>query len=177
MHFPAWHRVYLAHFEQEFLKVARNVANSFPASRRQAMVDAANQLRWPFWDWAAVPPNNLPALPLMVTDVHVEVNGPNGRARIINPLFRYDIRDPSQMFYGPLNTWKRTYRWPTNAGPDPVSDTQRAVRAFGNVRRNLQDQIYAMFTRCNNYLGFSSDQAGGSSFRCSNNIESIHNTV
>lgn len=167
----------MAHFEQEFLKVARNIANSFPASRRPAMVGAANLLRWPYWDWAGIPPNNLPALPLMITDERVTVDGPNGRQTINNPLFRYDIRDPSQMFYSPLTTWRRTYRWPTGGGSNPVSDNGRAARAFGNVRRNLQDQIYNMFTRCNNYLGFSSDQSGGSSFRCSNNIESIHNTV
>lgn len=30
--FPPWHRVYIAHFEQEMIKVAKTVANSFPTS-------------------------------------------------------------------------------------------------------------------------------------------------
>lgn len=141
------------------------------------MVRAAHELRWPFWDWGVIPPSGLPALPHIITDVNVDVDGPNGRRRIVNPLFRYDIRDPAQMVYTPLNTWKRTYRWPTNDSPNPVSETPRAAKAFANVRGNLQSQVYNMFTRCNNYLGFSTDQAGGSSFRCSNNIETIHNTV
>jgi tyrosinase len=140
------------------------------------MVEAANQLRWPFWDYAAAPPAGLPALPDIITDASVQIEGQNGRQQLNNPLARYDFRDPSVLIYNPINTWMSTYRWPS-AGPNPVSDNQRAARAFANVRQNLQDQVFSMFTRCDNYLGFSSDQAGGSSFRCSNNIETTHNTV
>lgn len=48
--FPSWHRVYLALFEQEFLHVAWDIANSYPAgTQRNTMITAQSTLRFPFW--------------------------------------------------------------------------------------------------------------------------------
>lgn len=43
--FPAWHRVYLALFEQELLSIALEVAESYPASSRERMLAAQAELR------------------------------------------------------------------------------------------------------------------------------------
>ena len=48
--FLGWHRTYMALFEQKFVAIAKSVAQEYPAgTKRQAMVNAANLLRWPFW--------------------------------------------------------------------------------------------------------------------------------
>jgi tyrosinase len=175
--FPAWHRAYVALFEQEFINVAKSIANSFPASRRQTMVNAANLLRFPYWDWAKVPPNGLPALPYMISDFSVTVDSPTGRRTIDNPMFRYQFTDSSGLVYGPFTTWRRTYRYPNNNGVNAASNTGACASAFSNVRRNLQDQVYNLLTQCSSYPDFSNDDSRSSSRRCSNSLEGIHNTV
>lgn len=177
--FPPWHRVYIALFEQEMIKVAKTIANSYPASQRQTMVNAANQLRMPYWDWAAHPGNGRPVLPLMISDVDVTVPGPTGQKTFTNPLFRHDFQDPSGMVYTspPFTQWKRTYRWPNNLSSNPASQTQKCADAYSNSRQSLQDQMYSLFTRCTDYLHFSNDMAGSSSTACSTSLENIHNTV
>lgn len=175
--FPAWHRAYVALFEQEFIKVAKSIANSFPASRRQAMVDASNQIRFPYWDWAKVPPNNLPALPLMISDEKVTINGPNGQQTIQNPMQRYTYTDSSGMFYSPFTTYPRTLRYPNSNNRDAYTRTSQSAAAFANIRRSLQDQVYSLLTQCTNYVDFASDDASTSSPGCSNSLEGIHNSV
>lgn len=177
--FPPWHRVYISLFEQEMVKVAKTIANSYPASTRSQMVTAANQLRMPYWDWAAHPGNGRPVLPLMISDVTVTVTGPNGKKTFTNPLFRHDFQDPSQLFYGspPFTKWMSTYRWPNNLSDSPTSQTSKCAAAYSASRQSLQDQMYSLFTRCTDYLHFSNDMAGSSSTACSTSLENIHNTV
>lgn len=177
--FPPWHRVYIALFEQEMIRVAKTIANSYPASSRQTMVTAANKLRMPYWDWAAKPGNGRPVFPLMISDVTVTVNGPNGKSTFTNPLFRHDFADPSGLFYGnpPFTKWKRTYRWPTNLSDNPTSQNDKVASTYNSNRQNLADQMYSLFTRCTDYLHFSNDMAGSSSTACSTSLENIHNTV
>ncbi|KAF7188991.1 Tyrosinase [Pseudocercospora fuligena] len=179
VHFPAWHRAYLAMFEQELLKVAMNIANQYPSSSKASMVAAATQLRLPYWDWAAKPPSGRPVLPLIVTDVQVTVNGPKGSKTITNPFFRYDFKstERSQMYYGPFTTWTRSYRYPNSNSANAASNTQGAVDAMSQNRQSLQDQIYQLFTNCKTYLYFSNDDAGSSNSGCSNSLEGIHNTI
>lgn len=177
--FPAWHRVYVALFEQEFLKIALNIANSYPASQKQTMVNAANQMRWPYWDWAAHPASGLPTLPRIVTDYSVTVNAPSGQRTLNNPLFRYDFtqQEMSSMYYGPFVNWPKTYRYPSANDGSSASNTQSCINAFESARQSLQDQVYSLFTQCKDYSHFSNDDAGSSSTQCSNSLEGIHNTV
>ncbi|CAK4011381.1 tyrosinase precursor like [Lecanosticta acicola] len=177
--FPAWHRSFVALFEQEFLMVVKNIANSYPAGdERDRMVNAANVMRWPYWDWAAHPPAGRSTLPKVVSDYTVTVNAPSGpRTLEPNPLFRFDYQDNSGMYYSPFTTWTRTYRYPTSNGRDAISNTQSCINAFENVRQSLQDQIYQLFTSCNDYLQFSNDDATHSSTQCKSSLESIHDTV
>lgn len=179
VHFPAWHRTYVALFEQEFLKVAKQVASEYPASTRAAMQGAANSLRWPYWDWAAKVPSGRPAFPAIFTDVTVTVQGPTGQQTFTNPLYRYDFKgnEQSNMFYGPFTDWTKTYRYPNSNSASASSNNGAVASAYSNGRQNLQDQVYQLFTNCKDYLHFSNDDAGSSSTSCSNSIETVHNTV
>lgn len=179
--FPAWHRAYLALFEQEFLNVVNSIANSWPTSgakpSRAKMQNAAKTMRFPYWDWAAAPPNGGNAIPDMVTAPRITIKGPNGRETVKNPLFTYNIPDASKMVYSPFTRWPKTLRYPTSTAADATSQEASEVNAFNNIRASLQDQVYQLFSTCKDYLHFSNDHAGSSTTSCSNSLEGIHNTI
>ena len=110
--FLGWHRVYMALFEQRFVEIAKQIAQEYPAgTKRQQMVGAANLLRWPFWDWAARPPNGGNNMPDFFTTTFINVDSPTGNQRIINPMFRHDFPDPSGLRYSPfINQKVRTLK-------------------------------------------------------------------
>ncbi|KAF2722531.1 Di-copper centre-containing protein [Polychaeton citri CBS 116435] len=174
--FPGWHRAYLALFEQTFIGIVNSIANSYPDSSRPAMQGAAKTMRFPYWDWAAHPPSGLPTFPNVITQKTVTVNGPTGSKTFTNPLFRYDFHDQSQMYYSPFTTWSVTYRYPDSNNYGALSQTQKAVDAFANVRSTLQSQIFGLLTNCKDYKLFSND-ASGSSDACPISLEGIHNTI
>ncbi|KAK3714227.1 hypothetical protein LTR37_008029 [Vermiconidia calcicola] len=179
--FPAWHRAYIALYEQEFLKAATSIANAWPASgastTRAQMQNAARTLRWPYWDWAAGAPNGGNNFPKVLTTAQITINGPNGQQTIANPLFQYTFTDSSALKYTPFKTWKTTLRYPTSAAAGATSQNNLAVNAFNNIRASLQDQVYQLFSTCKDYAHFSNDQAGSSSTSCANSLEGIHNTI
>ena len=176
--FPSWHRVYVALFEQELLKVVKTIANEYPAGNaRTTMVNAANVMRMPYWDWAAKPPAGRPHLPKIVSDFSVTVNAQQGTRTFNNPFFRYDFKNNQGLVYTPFTTWTRTYRYPNNNGANAASDTNACINAFNNIQRSLQDQVYSLFTNCKDYAHFSNDNADSSSTQCSNSLEGIHNTI
>lgn len=45
--FPAWHRTYMALFEQQFMTVVNQIAASYPSSQLAAMQGAASTMRFP----------------------------------------------------------------------------------------------------------------------------------
>ncbi|KAF2210376.1 hypothetical protein CERZMDRAFT_69382 [Cercospora zeae-maydis SCOH1-5] len=177
--FPGWHRAYMALFEQEFLKVAKAVANEYPAATRQRYTDAANDLRFPFFDWAARAPNNGPTLPDIVTASSVTVQGPGGQQTFRNPLYGYVFLNGEQrgLVYSTLNSWPKTFRYPTSNANNAANNSPAARAAFDGSRQSLQDQLYQLFTQCTEFLGFSNDDSGSSDARCANSLEQIHNTV
>jgi tyrosinase len=179
--FPAWHRAYIALFEQEFLSVVNSIANSWPtsgaATTKAQMQQAASTMRWPYWDWAAAPPNGGNNFPNMVSAPTISVSGPTGQETIKNPFFKYTFNDPSNMHYSPFTIWKNTLRYPTSDTASATSQEASCVSAFNNIRASLQDQLYQLFSTCKDYLHFSNDHAGSSSTSCSNSLEGIHNTV
>ena len=179
--FPGWHRAYIALYEQEFLNVVNNIANSWPTSgaktTRKQMKTAASTMRWPYWDWAAQPPNGGNNLPNMVSASTIIVNGPNGRQTIKNPLFKYSFTDSSKLRYTPFNKWPNTLRYPTSDDVSATSQEASCVSALNNIRASLQDQVYQLFSTCTDYLHFSNDHKESSTTSCSNSLEGIHNTI
>lgn len=105
----SWHRPYVVLFEvgsspyylhdrtvvltslqQVLVSHAKRIAQTYPPRYRQQYIQAAENLRSPFWDWAAVsqvPPASVPA--------KMTVNFPNGeglqKRQIDNPLATYSI--------------------------------------------------------------------------------------
>lgn len=175
--FPAWHRAYLALFEQQFMAVVNDLANSYPDNRRAWMTGAASTMRFPYWDWAAHPQPGYPSLPRVMTDKYISVETPTGMQTIINPLFRHDFQSPKDMVYTPFINWQVTLRYPNSNANTASSVEQSATNAFDNIRASLQDQIYQMFSTCKDYAGFANDGSGSSSSRCSSSLEGIHNTI
>lgn len=181
VHFPSWHRVYLALFEQHLVATAVSIANAWPTTgnsvTRAQMQTAASTLRLPYWDWAAIPANGGPDLPPSITDKSISINTQTGQKTIINPLFRHDFTDASGLVYSPFINWKVTLRYPSSTAANAVSQNQNAISAFDNIRASLQDQVYQLFATCANYLHFSNGAAGSSTTQCSNSLEGIHNTI
>lgn len=175
--FPAWHRVYMALFEQQFMSIVNQVVNTFPSNRIAAMQGAASTMRFPFWDWAAAPKPGYPTFPTIVSMKYFNINGPTGQQTIVNPLFRFGFQDTSDLYYYPFTQWKFTFRYPTDDSATASSTEPSVIAAFDNIRTSLQDQVYQLFSTCTDYLHFSNDDAGSSSTSCSNSLEAIHNTV
>ena len=178
--FPAWHRAYLALFEQQLVATAVNIANNWPTTgsvTRAQMQGAASMLRLPYWDWAAIPANGGPDLPPSITNAQITINGQNGQQTINNPLFRHDFTDPSGLVYSPFINWRKTLRYPSSTAASATSNNNAAINALNNIRASLQDQVYQLFTTCADYAHFSNDNAGSSSTQCSNSLEGIHNTI
>jgi len=116
-------------------------------------------------------------LPDVVSAPTIVVNGPKGQQTIPNPLFKHTFTDTTGMVYTPFKSWKNTLRYPTSDAADATSNTATCISNLNNVRPNLQDQVYQLFTTCKDYLHFSNDQAGSSTTSCSNSLEGIHNTI
>ncbi|KAF2211335.1 hypothetical protein CERZMDRAFT_117975 [Cercospora zeae-maydis SCOH1-5] len=175
VHFPAWHRPYMALFEQELMRVAFDIASSFSGAFGDRLKAAAQKLRAPYWDWAAVPDPGTPVLPTVMTAQQVTIEGPNGQETVDNPLYSYHFNDSSDMAYAVFTTWPDTFRWPNSNNVDAHSQQDQCIDAFTNSNGNLRDQIYQLLTQCKSYLGFATDASGDQ--RCANSLEGIHNTV
>ncbi|EME47152.1 hypothetical protein DOTSEDRAFT_69194 [Dothistroma septosporum NZE10] len=175
--FPPWHRAYTALYEQEFLKVAKEIADSFPSGPLKQRMDTALQtLRWPYWDSAAKPEGDH-CLPEFLSSAHITVTTQNGETQIDNPFYEYKFVDPSTNYYTPFNQWQSTLRYPVSDNAASASNEAGVVNAFDNTRQTLQDQIYSLLANCDNYLYFSNDAPGGTYEKCSNSLEAIHNSV
>jgi tyrosinase len=90
--FPTWHRAYLALFEQALVGNAIAVAQQYDGADYDRYMEAAQNLRIPFWDWAALPADGENPFPQMFTDEQVFVNSPNGPMNISNPLIGYKFK-------------------------------------------------------------------------------------
>ena len=175
--FPAWHRAYMALFEQQFMTVVNQIAASYPASQLATMQGAASTMRFPYWDWAAIPAPGKNTIPGVLTMKTTTVNSPSGQQTINNPLYRHYFPDPSQLYYGPFTDWPYTLRYPNSDASTASSQPQSVISAFDNIRPSMQDQVYQLFSTCSDYLHFSNDDAGSSTTSCSNSLEGIHNTI
>lgn len=163
------------------MKVATNIANTWPtsgaATTRAQMQAAASTIRWPYWDWAAQPPNGGNNFPDVVAQNPITINAQTGSKTIANPLFSYKFASTANLVYTPFKSWQHTLRYPTSDASTGTSQDAKAVSAFNNIRASLQDQVYQLMTTCSDYLHFSNDDAGSSSTSCSNSLEGIHNTI
>ena len=97
--FLAWHRPYLALFEQTLYQHIIEVVNEFPA------------WRFPYWDWAAPPPSGQSAFPEALQSPTINVTMPNGTAIIPNPLYSYQFHPVSvqDFYFNPVSPMKQPH--------------------------------------------------------------------
>ena len=104
--FLAWHRAYLALFEQTLYQHIVDAVNEFPAgAQRQRYASAALSWRFPYWDWAAPPADNGSAYPESMQSETITVTMPNGTTVIHNPLYSYQFHNVSQndFYFNPVS--------------------------------------------------------------------------
>ena len=102
--FLGWHRSYLALFEQELVATAKSIAKTFTGTKKTTYTNAANNLRLPYWDWAAKPGSGS-TLPTALTAKTVTVDSPSGSKSIPNPLYQHTFKSSSGMVYTPYTKY------------------------------------------------------------------------
>ncbi|KAH9989736.1 tyrosinase [Russula compacta] len=106
--FPTWHRPYVALYEQVLQQHALVIAAGYHDQVEDRWLPAAQNLRAPFWDWAA---NSVP--PLEVTTLeNVHITTPNGEEDVPNPLIKYTFNPIPGSFTVPYMSWPTTIRRP-----------------------------------------------------------------
>ena len=92
-------------------KFAKEVAATYGVDQ-PAWMRAAEELRQPYWDWAAnaIPPDEVIALP------EVAIIAPEGRRIYVrNPLYSYSFNPTESSFPNEFRNRKATMRWPTSS--------------------------------------------------------------
>ncbi len=77
---PDW----LIRFQQVLWTHAQDIASKYPDDQRDRYMDAALNLRHPYWDWALHS-----ELPDVVTQSRITVYTPTGKKEFDNPLYQY----------------------------------------------------------------------------------------
>ncbi|GAW04614.1 Di-copper centre-containing protein [Lentinula edodes] len=137
--FPTWHRPYVLALEQSIgeaaLVIAGELTEELSDAVKKIWITAAQQLRWPYWDWTD-PSTGKEGLPALLKPHAVVLQLPNGTQKRLeyNPLATYQFENPrpdgfqnmenskdnrwspfqvGQTAY--FKDWTSTYRWPTNS--------------------------------------------------------------
>jgi tyrosinase len=136
--FPTWHRPYMLLYEvsapgcpivrvlmsvrQQIIQShAKQIAATYTVDQ-DAWIQAANELRHPFWDWAlnAVAPDQVIALR------QVTIIGPSGnKVTVDNPLYHYTFHPIDPSFPRPHSLWKTTLRQPTTRDANARDNVDR----------------------------------------------------
>ncbi|KAK8084996.1 tyrosinase 2 [Apiospora hydei] len=169
--FTAWHRPFMALYEQTLGDHVQVLASQYNDSSSAAYKAAAESFRAPFWDWAADY-----RLPASVMEQLITVNGPHGTVDIPNPLYSYRWQqfplssDPNYFpedgrtdCYG----WNETKRQPDSNGKDQYNIVNGNLAGIAG----LKDAVYRVFTAAKAYETMASTEDQGPSF------ENLHNDV
>ncbi|KAI5244883.1 Di-copper centre-containing protein [Aureobasidium subglaciale] len=178
--FLPWHRPYLALIEQELYKHVQQAAQSFPAgATRNKYVAAAQNWRYPYWDWAAAPCSSCKAFPALLSDQWATVTTPTGIQTIANPLFRYDFHpvSVSDMVYNPFASWDVTKRYPSSWDASAGSQNNLLNPIFTNSQVNFRDRLYNLFTNYNNFHQFGDSAWITASSTNADSLESLHDGI
>ncbi|KAI1486818.1 hypothetical protein F5X96DRAFT_681712 [Biscogniauxia mediterranea] len=166
--FVAWHRAYVALYEQILGEQVQQLALEYTGDSASAYQDAAQKFRLPFWDWASDS-----TLPTACVDENVTVNGPQGQITLHNPLYNYRWQtyplDPNE-FPGSQGWGQTTTRDGAN-GFDPEFVNSKLQDASDQIR----EAVYRTFVSSNTFEEMASMANSGSSFEEPHN--DIHNLV
>lgn len=169
--FVPWHRPYMLLIEQVMVSHAKTIAARFTGSRAAAYQTAADQLRFPYWDWSdPVTRSDVPAVMMQSTITVTKPNastGAPGTVTIPNPLFQYNFKSAAtnrQYFSGNYANWMSTTRNPLNTANPPTSRNDVANTAMRNSFTTRKSSTYQMFS----LTGFNG---------MASQLEGIHNSV
>ncbi|CAG8680324.1 14635_t:CDS:2 [Gigaspora margarita] len=87
--FPPWHRPYMLLIESLLVEEAKKIALQYPDNEKEKYVEAAKQLRHPYWDWADV--KAIEGVPKIFTSPEIKINTPNGKKNVKNPLKSFTL--------------------------------------------------------------------------------------
>ncbi|MCO5550206.1 hypothetical protein L7F22_003688 [Adiantum nelumboides] len=202
--FPTWHRPYMMLLEQSIIRQAKLFANTLVQSdEKQAVLDIADELRIPFWDWASQSTRVL-GLPEVFTTTEIAL------LYLWKSFSTTSIPNPLKSFVLPVNvgktfsssdvynpTAKPNYVVPAQGTPfTPLSyPTVRHVNAaylsqtdklnvtlMRNANTTLVEGVHATFQH-NQWLPFSNHfwseetEGDGSQFGHYASLELVHDFV
>ncbi|KAF9701036.1 hypothetical protein EKO04_000503 [Ascochyta lentis] len=178
--FGAWHRPYLAIFEQAWYQSVQEVIKTFPSGQQSRWNQAAATLRMPYWDWAQDPGSSGATVPTLIRDQTVTVTKPSGTVTIANPLYSYSWGNslPTEIGGGPWNNWPSTLRRPI-ANPTRSNNNEMNAR-FNSMRVSLRDRLFALFSSKQPWGAASTSQIGVRTDLSGSGVdsfESVHDAV
>ncbi|GJE90067.1 di-copper centre-containing protein [Phanerochaete sordida] len=154
--FPTWHRPYVMAIEQAIGDIAVELAKRISANNANEATqwhDAAQALRFPFWDWAAekVATNGVPRV---LTDVKVDITMPGGTTKSVdNPLSYYKFKtipagfeDESTGTVAYFQQWQRTFRYAAST-PTPTESGDKQLNAtIKQDAKAIRQNVGRLFT-------------------------------
>ncbi|KAF2083347.1 Di-copper centre-containing protein [Saccharata proteae CBS 121410] len=175
--FLPWHRPYVALYEQVLQSNMMLAAQEFPeGDQRDKYVSACRSWRAPHWDWARLPPDGETNVPPFLTTPEIQVTTPNGTQMIHNPLYSYVFHPlDGKALYDAFSVFPETKRYPTNLSADAVSQEGGTTTNMNNLRPQLRDALYDLFTNYNNFTIFSNMASYHPSQY--NSLEAVHGWV
>lgn len=180
--FSTWHRPYLSLFEQRLVQHAMYEASKFKGSEAARWKAAAQQLRLPYWDWAASDLQSRQPPQLTASTVSIRRAGAGGvpeSVTVHNPLREYQFRDNTlrrRYFRQQFANSAFTRRQPANSRL--TSSNMALVDSTMNQQySSRRSQTYGLFTIPSfNEFSSTQDLANGAP-NSWNSVESIHNLV
>ncbi|KAI4602674.1 hypothetical protein KJ359_007892 [Pestalotiopsis sp. 9143b] len=167
---------------QTLYNTVQTIAAWYPDEQREAFQKAADGFRIPYWDWAMTPANGSHVFPdVLWNSSQIEVNGPNGKQNISNPLFNYVFKplNPGMFEEYPFMYWNETMRNPQpSMSPNATSDNQGVVQDFDTRLPTIQQRLHNLFTKSGNYSEWSNEAwITDPNDTVDDSIESLHDLI
>jgi tyrosinase len=167
----------LAVYEQLLVQNAIEAANEFQGSDQQRYLSAAQNLRIPYWDWAA-PQNGGNTVPDVLVQPQITVNTPSGQQTIDNPVYSYKFTQSTQnLVYSPFTSWDKTYRHPVSQDNPTQNDDQDLISTMNGQQSNLASRLFNLFANYQNFAMVSNEAWAQGQSGNYDSIESIHDAI
>ncbi|KAI0725255.1 photo-regulated tyrosinase [Fomitopsis betulina] len=175
--FPTWHRAYVALFEQAINEVAIQIAGRYIVNAPM-WLEAAKNLRVPYWDWAGPIPAGEPDIPSEITSTTVDITTSEGIKTVKNPLywFPFPSKFPYTSFPSPHYSWGTTLRYPSSDQPNAECRMDVLSGTYAQNRNQLRTKTYNMLTRLTSWEHFSNHTAKQLP-ATANSLEAVHDDV
>ncbi|CAI4216155.1 unnamed protein product [Parascedosporium putredinis] len=157
--FLTWHRPYLALLEQSLSATAQTIASQYPENIRSRYVEAAKQLRLPYFDWATRVREPAPSLPNSIAQARISIVDIDGRQKTIdNPLFSFNI---------------------SQVQPDRGDLAGTLIeQELDNESASLRQELSLLLLSVTDYDDFSnSTWRTGGRLRATTSLESVHDDI